>query len=339
VTNDLDQHVKDLHGSSVIFDGHCDTLIPIRDGDRLLDERSQPLPEGSVTGSRHVDLPRLLEGGMTAQTFACFVRGQFLPSDATNEALRLIDAFYRALDGNSETLMLATRAADVERAKAKGKVAGVLSLEGADALEGDLAMLRAFHRLGVRALGLTWNWRNQAADGLGESRTGGGLTEFGVALVKEANRLGVILDVAHLAPAGVRDVLKLSESPVVASHANARALCSHSRNLTDEQMEGLAASGGLIAVTCVPSFLAEDPKAASLETLLDHIDYIVKTVGVNHVGLGSDFDGFGGVLPGLEDVSRLPALTAGLVARGYSDADVAKILGGNYLRVFRQVAG
>jgi membrane dipeptidase len=145
--------------------------------------------------------------------------------------------------------------------------------------------------------------------------------------------------VAHLAPAGVRDVLALSEAPVIASHANAHALCDHPRNLTDAQMEGIATSGGLVAVTYVPSFLTPSAEGASLEQVLNHIDYIVKTIGVDHVGLGSDFDGFGGVLPGLEDVSHLPALTAGLVARGYSDEQVTKILGGNYLRVFRQVAG
>jgi membrane dipeptidase len=339
MTANISQRVENLHASSVIFDGHCDTLIPVRDGDRRLGERVQPQTEGGVLTSQHIDLPRLLKGGVTAQIFACFVRQQFLPSDATNEALRLIDAFYGALDENPEALLLATRAADVERAKAEGKVAGVLSLEGAEALEGDLAMLRAFYRLGLRALGLTWNFRNQAADGLGEMRTGGGLTEFGVALVREANRLGVILDVAHLAPPGVRDVLELSEAPVVASHANARALCDHFRNLTDDQLEGIAASGGLAAVTYVPAFLASPPQDASLEQVLDHVDHIVKTIGVDHVGLGSDFDGFGGVLPGLEDVSHLPALTAGLVARGYSDEKVVKILGGNYLRVFRQVAG
>ena len=339
MTVNLSQHVKNLHASNIIFDGHCDTLIAVRDGRRRLGQRCQSRSDGGVLSSQHVDLPRLLEGGVTAQVFACYVRPQFLPSDATNEALRLIDAFYQALDENPDTLLLAITAADVERAKAEGKVAGVLSLEGAEALEGDLAMLRTFYRLGLRALGLTWNSRNQAADGLAETRTGGGLTEFGVALLREANRLGVILDVAHLAPAGVRDVLELSKAPVVASHANAHALCDSRRNLSDEQLEGLAASGGLVAVTYVPSFLAQVSRDASLERVLDHVDYIVKTIGVDHVGLGSDFDGFGGVLPGLEDVSHLPALTAGLVARGYSDEEVSKILGGNYLRVFRQVAG
>ena len=339
MSTNLDQHAENLHASSVIFDGHCDTLISIRENERRLSERCQPQPHGGVTSSRHIDLPRLLEGGVTAQIFACFVRQRFLPSDATNEALRLIDTFYRSVEENPDRLLLATRAADVERAKAEGKVAGVLSLEGAEALEGDLAVFRSLYRLGVRALGLTWNWRNHAADGLGESRTGGGLTEFGVALVREANRLGVILDIAHLAPAGVRDVLALSEAPVIASHANARALCDNPRNLTDEQLEGIAASGGLVGVAYVPSFLSQDAQAASRERVLDHIDYLAKTIGVDHVGLGSDFDGFNGVLPGLEDASCLPALTSGLVARGYTDEKASKILGSNWLRVFRQVAG
>jgi len=339
VTPTPEQRVSSLHASSIVFDGHCDTLLSIRDGERRLAERRESQPQGDITHSLHIDLPRLREGGVTAQIFACFVRARYLPADATNEALRLIDAFYRSVEENTDALLPATTASDVERAKVEGKVAGVLSLEGAEGLEGDLAVLRLFHRLGLRALGLTWNWRNQAADGLGEIRTGGGLTEFGVALVKEANRLGIMLDIAHLAPAGVRDVLALSKAPVVASHANARALCAHPRNLTDEQLEGIAASGGLVAVTYVPDFLSQGGQQASLEKVLDHVDYIVGRIGVEHVGLGSDFDGFGGVLPGLEDVSRLPHLTAGLVARGYSDEHVSQILGGNYLRVFRQVCG
>lgn len=339
MTATLSQEVLDLHASSIIFDGHCDTLIPVREGLRRLDQRVEVNPGGDSRDVRHVDLPRLREAGVTAQIFACFVREQFLPAGATLEALRLIDAFYGALEENPDALLLATTAADVERAKATGRVAGILSLEGAEPLAGELPALRMFYRLGVRALGLTWNYRNQAADGLFEARTGGGLTKFGVALVEEANRLGVILDVAHLAPAGVRDVLNLSQAPVVASHANAHALCDFPRNLTDEQLAGIAASGGLVAVTYVPAFVAADEKEASLDRLLDHLDYIVKAIGIDHVGIGSDFDGYNGVLSGLEDVTRLPALTAGLVARGYGPEAVAKILGGNYLRVFRQVAG
>jgi len=325
-----------LHRESIVFDGHCDTLLSVLDGQRRLGERSE---EG------HLDLPRMKEGGVTAQIFACFVRRQFVPARSTTETLRLVDTFYEEMSANAATLTLATSAADIERAKAEGKIAGVLGLEGAEALAGDLGVLRTFYRLGVRNLGLTWNFRNAAADGVAEARTGGGLTEFGVRLVKEMNRLGMMIDIAHLAPAGVRDVLALSEAPVIASHANAHALCScascpHRRNLTDEQLEGIAANGGVVGVTFVPAFVTEDPNQATLERTLDHVDHIVRVAGVDHVGLGSDFDGFpeGKVNAGLEDVTKMPNITAGLLSRGYKPAEVKKILGGNFLRVFRQAS-
>ncbi|MDY7039768.1 MAG: dipeptidase [Chloroflexota bacterium] len=321
-----------LHRESIVFDGHCDTLLDILNGQRRLGERSE---------KGHLDLPRMIEGGVTAQIFACFVHPQLVPGRATAEALRIVDAFFAETDANAATLIPATSAADVERAKAEGKIAGVLSLEGAEALAGDLGVLRVFYRLGVRNVGVTWNFRNEAADGVAEAHTGGGLTEFGVELVKEMNRLGMIIDVAHLAPAGVRDVLALSEAPVMASHANAHALCPHRRNLTDEQLEGIAANGGVVGVTFVPGFVTEDADQATLERTLDHIDHVVHIAGVDHIGLGSDFDGFfeKEVNVGLEDVTKMPAITAGLLARGYKPSEVKQILGGNLLRVFRQVAG
>ena len=337
VVEELSLDADKLHRESIVFDGHCDTLLSVLDGQRRLGERSE---EG------HLDLPRMKEGGVTAQIFACFVRRQFVPGRSTTETLRLVDTFYEEMSANAATLTLATSAADIERAKAEGKIAGVLGLEGAEALAGDLGVLRTFYRLGVRNVGLTWNFRNAAADGVAEARTGGGLTEFGVRLVKEMNRLGMMIDIAHLAPAGVRDVLALSEAPVIASHANAHALCScascpHRRNLTDEQLEGIAANGGVVGVTFVPAFVTEDPNQATLERTLDHVDHIVRVAGVDHVGLGSDFDGFpeSKVNAGLEDVTKMPNITAGLLSRGYKPAEVKKILGGNFLRVFRRVVG
>lgn len=321
-----------LHRESIVFDGHCDTLLNVLDGQRRLGERSA---EG------HLDLPRMKEGGVTVQIFACFVRPQFMSAGATAEALRIVDTFYEEMAANEAMLTLATSAADIELAKAEGKIAGVLALEGAEALAGDLGVLRTFYRLGVRNVGLTWNFRNEAADGIAEARTGGGLTEFGFKLVKELNRLGMMIDVSHLAPAGVRDVLALSDAPVIASHSNAHALCPHWRNLTDEQLEGIAANGGVVGVTFVPAFVTQDPDQATLERTLDHIDHIVRVAGIDHVGLGSDFDGFFGneVNTGLEDVTRMPGITAGLLARGYKSAEVRKILGESFIRIFSQVAG
>ncbi|MBC7233155.1 MAG: membrane dipeptidase [Chloroflexi bacterium] len=320
-----------LHYESIIFDGHCDTLLEVLDGKRRLNERST---EG------HIDLPRLREGGVTAQVFAIFIEDKYLPAKAAKQTLRLLDVLYTELAANTDSLVLATRAEDIERAKQTGKVAAVVGIEGAESLEGELGLLRIFHRLGVRLLTIAWSRRNEAADGIQEARTGGGLTNFGLKLVEECNRLGIMVDISHLAPAGVRDVLETSSKPVIASHSNAYALCPHPRNLTDQQLTALAEKGGVVGVTFVPSFIAEDRKEASLEKLLDHIDHIVRVAGIDHVGLGSDFDGFSPPPPaGLEDVTRLPGITAGLLSRGYSADEVRKILGGNFLRVFRQVAG
>ena len=320
-----------VHRSSIVFDGHCDTLLRAVEGKLKLGERSS---EG------HLDLPRLREGGVTAQVFAIFVEDRYLPAGAAKQTSRVLDAFYRELEVNADALVLATKAGDVEEAKAAGKAAAVIGFEGAEALEGDLALLRMFYRLGLRLLTVTWSRRNQAGDGVFEARTGGGLTSFGLRLVTECNNLGIILDISHLAPAGVRDVLEASSAPVIASHSNAHALCPNPRNLTDEQLVAVAAKGGVVGATFVPAFIAEERTEASLEKLLDHIDHMVKVAGIDHVGLGSDFDGFPPPPPvGLEDVTCLSGITAGLIGRGCSEEDVRKILGLNFLRVFRQVAG
>lgn len=320
-----------LHRDSIIFDGHCDTLLEILSGKCKFNERST---EG------HIDLPRLREGGVTAQVFAIYLEDQYLPAGAVKQTLRLLDVLYLELTAHPDAFTLATQAADIEAAKRAGKVAAVVGLEGAEALEGDLGTLRMFYRLGVRLLTVTWSRRNQAADGVGEARTGGGLTNFGLQMVEECNKLGILMDISHLAPAGVRDVLEASSQPVIASHSNAYALCAHARNLSDEQLLAVAQKGGVVCVVFVPSFITTDRKEASLEKLLDHIDHIVRVAGIEHVGLGSDFDGFSPPPPvGLEDVTCLPGITAGLVQRGYSEADVRKVLGENLMRVFRQVAG
>jgi len=319
-----------LHRDSIVFDGHCDTLLEILSGKRKFDERST---------KGHIDLPRLQVGGVTAQVFAVYLENQYLPACAVKQTLRLLDVLYRELAAHPDHFVLATRAEDIEAAKAAGKVAAVVGLEGAEALEGDLGVLRMFYRLGVRILTVTWSRRNQAADGGYEVRTGGGLTEFGVQLVHECNRLGIVLDISHLAPAGARDVLELSSQPIIASHSNSRALCSHWRGLSDEQLLALAKTGGVVGVTFVPAFIADDRKQATLDRLLDHVDHIAQVAGIDHVGIGSDFDGFNPPAPrGLEDATHLPAITEGLINRGYAEEDVRKVLGGNFLRVFRQAA-
>jgi len=332
----LELNAQTLHQESIVVDGHCDTLLRLQ----TPEPGAPPVLQQQEEHQGHIDLERLRQGGVTAQNFACYVWGRYLPSQATRETLHLLDLFYRFQAAHTDELCLATGASDIERAKAEGRIAGILSMEGAEGLEGDLGVLRMMYRLGVRWLGLTWSLRNQAGDGVSEMRTGGGLTEFGVSLVEEMNRLGMIVDIAHLAPAGVRDTFEVSQAPVVASHANAHAVCPVPRNLTDEQLEKLAASGGVIGVVYLPGYIRIGQEPATLGQLLDHVDHIVKVAGIDHVGLGSDFDGFGGPPPvGLEDVSCLPNITSGLLERGYGAQEVRKILGGNWLRVIRQVMG
>jgi membrane dipeptidase len=323
--------VGEVHQASIVFDGHCDTLLQVLDGKRRLGQRS---PMG------HLDLPRLKEGGVTAQVFAVFIEDVYLPAGATRQTLRVLDCFYEELDANRDAMLLATCADDVMAAVETGRVAAWLALEGAESLEGDLGVLRMLYRLGVRLLTVTWSRRNQAGDGVGELGSGGGLTTFGESLVRECNRLGVVLDISHLAPAGVRGILELSEQPVVASHSNAYALCPHPRNLTDEQLAVVARQGGVVCATFVPAFLSPRGRGASLDTLLDHIQHIEQVTGIDHVGIGSDFDGVFGPMPlGLEDASLMSGITAGLLTRGYSVSHVRQILGENLLRVFRTVAG
>jgi membrane dipeptidase len=323
-----------LHRQAIVCDGHSDTILALDRQKRLLGERSNV---------GHADLPRLLEGGVTAQLFALFIEDDYLPGEAIRRTLQLLDLFYREAAANADQMLPATTAADVHRAKAEGKLAAILGIEGGEAIEGDLAALRCFYRLGVRLMTLTWNRRNALADGQKEARTKGGLTTLGVEAVQEMNRLGMIVDVSHMSAAGVRDVLQVSQAPIIASHSNARAVHDHPRNLTDEQVRGIADSGGLVGVTLVPIFIAPEGQA-SLDRLADHIEHLLQVGGEDHVGLGTDYDGFGFYGPAdqfqeMPDVSHLPRLTEQLLRRGLSERVIEKVLGGNWMRVFAEVAG
>jgi membrane dipeptidase len=320
-------NADDLHRDSIVIDAHCDAVFNALGGPPRLGQRSS---------LAQFDLPRALEGGLTAEFMAMQLDSRG-PMDA-HQLFRYLDTFFEELVAAPDLAVLALSAQDIRQAKALGKVALVLSLEGVEGLMGNLAALRVCHRLGVRAVGITWNLRNAAADGVAELRTGGGLTEFGVGLVNECNRLGMLIDMAHLAPAGVRDVLGLSDAPVVVSHANCAALWPHRRNLTDAQLEAIAKKGGVVGVTLVPSFLGPDELRCPLSAVLDHIDHAVAVMGEDGVGLGSDFEGVGSArVDGLDDVAKLPNLTREMVLRGYSAVRIGKILGGNFLRVFQQV--
>lgn len=324
----MSSRALDLHHRSLVVDTHVDTLLAAAYGRRSLAERSD---EG------HVDFPRLKEGGVNVQFFAHYIEPAFKPDRGLLRFMQLADVFYREVEASQGAAEVAFSVQDIRRITDEGRVACILAIEGGEAIQGDMGVLRMLYRLGVRSIGLTWNQRNALADGVGEARTGGGLTNVGVKAVKEMNRLGVLVDVSHLTEPGFWDVVEVSDKAFIASHSNAKAVCDHPRNLTDEQITAMAKKGGVMGMNFAPAFV--HPETATLKGVLDHIDHIVDLVGIEHVGIGSDFDGIGSTPAGLEDVTCLPRLTEGLVDRGYSDEDITAILGGNFLRVCERVWG
>jgi membrane dipeptidase len=276
----------------------------------------------------------MVEGGVTCQTFAMYTGRSAVQTDALLTALKMVDTFYRAMKAN-EGIVPVTGPDEIVAAKESGKVCALLSIEGAEPLLGDISLLRVFYQLGVRMLSLAWNWRTPFADGLYAIRSESRLPELGVQAVEEMDRLGIVFDVSHLTDGCFWDVADIKKSPFIASHSNCRAICDHNRNLTDDMIRTLADKGGVMGMNFAPGFVDKDK--ATVERVVDHIDHIVDLVGPDYVGLGSDFDGIGSTPEGLEDVSKMPNITMELVRREYRDEDIIKILGGNHLRVFREI--
>ena len=321
---------KQIHQKATVFDGHCDTILEVINHKRSL---------GSRTLVGHLDIPRMKEGGVDVQFFAVFIEDIYKPDRSLKRTLQLIDCFYKEIEKNHDDISLVTNYNQIVEVNRAGKIAAILSIEGGEALEGDLGVLRVLYKLGARLLTLTWNQRNQIADGIGESRTGSGLTEFGLKVIDEMNNLRMLIDVSHLSETGFWDVIKRSKAPIVASHSNCYALCPHLRNLKDEQIKALADKGGVIGITFVPNFLTQEKRKTTVGDVVKHIDYLVEKVGVDYIGLGSDFDGTGGLPLGLEGVDKVPNITGELLDRGYKEKDIKKILGENFLRVFKEVVG
>jgi membrane dipeptidase len=310
-----------LHRSCLIVDGHADTL------DRILTEGHsflEPSPDFQI------DWPRLQASQVNAQVFSLWTPPEYQGERSMHRALKMIGAFLE-MQRECPQLRQIQSVADLDASRP----GFLFSFEGADPLVDDLTMLEVFYRLGVRMIGLTWNGRNAFADGLRVGPRPSGLTELGRELVERMGELGIVLDLAHIAEPGFWDALECSAGPVVATHANVHALHAHARNLRDDQIRAIAQRGGLVGITYVPGFLARE--GADLSDVLDHIDYVVQLVGDDHVGLGSDFDGITTPPTRLSDVGQLPNLTAGMLARGYTEARVAKILGGNWQRLFAAV--
>lgn len=368
-TDGFDARARRLHASAPVFDGHNDLPGEVRDRGGL---DSYPLQTRLDHG--HTDIPRLRDGGVGAQFWSAFVPvGEIEKGSSARHCAEQIELIRAMCERHSADFELARTAADVVRIRAAGKIAGLIGIEGGHAIEDSLEKLRGFFDAGARYMTLTHNATIGWADSATDEPRHGGLSEFGVAVVAEMNRLGMLVDISHVSVDTMHDVLDHSVAPVIASHSSAFALCPHPRNVPDAVLERIAANGGLVMVNFAPAFL--DPAAARIAVemypafdaidaatddesaraklkqewrenhplppvsylrVADHIEHIARVAGVDHVGLGSDFDGISAVPVGLEDVSRYPELTAELLRRGWSEADLLQVLGGNALRVLRE---
>ena len=364
---------RSLMRETPLVDGHNDLPWQIR-GLAGGDIDSLDLTVRHDPDSLHTDIPRLEEGLLGAQFWSAYVPSDYIEDGgAARFALQQIDLIHRLTERFPERFGFARTADEIDDIHESGRVASLIGLEGGHAIENSLDVLRDFYRLGVRYMTLTHSANTDWADSATDSLEHGGLTRFGEAVVREMNRLGMLVDLSHVSDSTMVDALRVAEAPVVFSHSSARALTDHPRNVPDFVLEMLPENGGVVMVTFVPSFvseevrrdeerlgelrrgllsvfagdtarardaweelLAEPPARATLSQVADHIDHVVEVAGIDHVGIGSDFDGISTVPVGLEDVSDFPALVAELLRRGYSDADVRKILGENVLRVLRE---
>jgi membrane dipeptidase len=369
----ISERAKRLHFSSLVIDTHDDTT------QRFLDS-------GFDLGARNslgsIDIPRMKEGGLGAIFFSIWMPSKITGPEAVKRALDQIDAVREQVGRRSNDLVLVTTAEGIREAHAHGKIAALIGVEGGHMIASDLGVLRSYAALGARYMTLTHSGNAEWADSSTAKAEHNGLTEFGKDVVREMNRLGMIVDISHVSDKSFADVLAVSKAPVFASHSNCRAICDAPRNMTDDMIRALAAKGGVIQINYHVGFLSQEfrnaerahpewEKSIALEIqkrcgeregcqliegdritrdyvlrgdlprvawtkIIEHIDHAVKVAGIDHVGLGSDFDGAN--MPfGMEDVSMLPKITNALLEKGYSEGDVKKILGENTLRVMAEV--
>jgi membrane dipeptidase len=361
----------EIHRKAIVVDGHNDITSP------MIDE-GYDLGTPSV-GKYHTDIARMKQGGMTGQFFSIYVDQKYAKEGGSaRRAMDMIDSVYRLAERYPNDFMMAGSVAEIRRAKRQKKMAALMGIEGGHAIENSLAALRDFYRLGIRYMTLTHNNTNDWADSCCDASRHNGLSDFGREVVREMNRLGMLIDISHVSDKTMSDVLDVSKAPVIASHSSARALANHRRNIPDELLRRIGRGGGVVMVNFYPGFidqkvidaakerserlkpqldaLAEQYKdnptrlqeerdklfAASplpptpLSVLIDHIDHIAKVAGIDHVGLGSDFDGVPSLPEDMKDIAQLPNITYELLRRGYTEKDIRKVLGENLLRAFAQ---
>jgi len=333
-----------IHKEAIVVDTHIDTTMMLGKPGWDFMVRHQPEP-----GENHVDFPRLREGGLDAAFFSIYMAGTVTGPDAVKQSLILIDRVRTLAEQHPNEIVLATTAAEVRAAHKAGKFAALMGMEGGHMIDDNLAVLRDYQRLGVRYLTLSHSVNTNWSDSSGDKPAHNGLTDFGKDVVRELNRLGVMVDISHVSDKTFWDALETSKAPLVASHSSIRAIAGHPRNMTDDMIRALGGKGGVIMINYSVGFLSNERYEAqqknppptelprvSWEKIVDHIDHAVKLVGATHVGLGSDFDGTT-VPDGMEDASKLPKITAALLAKGYSEQDVKNILGENILRLLERV--
>lgn len=313
-----------------IADCHADTLS------RLLVLEDQAMSLVLPQAKHHSDLPRMKAAGVKLQVFSIFTMPYEAGHYGTVRSLQMMQ-IYRNDVAKHDDLALVESAKDLDDFESSDKTLyGIFSMEGASPLCGDLKLLDVFYRQGLRAIGLTWNHRNELADGLGVG-SNYGLTPFGREVIQRMNELGMVVDLAHINEAGFWEAMELSHDPVIVSHADAKVLCGHRRNMSNAQLEALKANQGFIGICFAPSFLNPNPAEASLDDVIRHIDYICERIGSRHVAFGSDYDGIETTPKGLEDVSCFPKVLQRLEQMGYSESDRENIAYANVLRIYRQV--
>ena len=363
---------KALHGQAPLIDGHNDYPWALRGLDPGRDLAKADITKS--VPSLMTDIPRLRAGGLGGQFWSVYVPSTMSAPEAVTATLEQIDIVHRMLKQWPETFELALSADDVERAFKRGRIASMIGMEGGHSVDSSLATLRMMHALGARYMTLTHNNNTPWADAAADTPQHGGLTKFGEELVREMNWLGMLVDLSHVSPDTMEDALRVSAAPVIFSHSNARAIADVPRNVPDTILQQLPKNGGVVMVTFVPGFtspavIAHDRRLsaerarlqqalpndeagvnkaldtwrtanpaprATVAQVADHVDHIRKVAGIDHIGMGGDFDGITEVVQGLEDVSTYPALTAELLKRGYSDDDIKKVIGLNVLRAWRQ---
>jgi len=321
----MGQTYKKLHNEAIVVDMHND----------LLTETVKGYDWSIKNKIHHTDIPRLIEGGVDVQFLVAWISPR--KKYHYDKAMELFERFTTNIEKNSSKVGQAKNYKEIIELNKDGKIALVFCLEGGSIIENSLEKLKEFYALGARYMTITWNkdldWAYCAK---GPDSKTKGLSAFGKKVIKTMDSLGMIIDVSHTGIKTIEDILKTSKNPIISSHSGAYAINPHFRNLTDEQIIAIAKTGGVIGVVFCPPFLSET-KEASVKDIVDHIDYIVRLVGIDYVAIGSDFDGIYSVPKGMEDASKFPNITKTLLERGYSEKDIKKILGENALRVIKQV--